>query len=429
MIKNLAIVGIQFGDEGKGKFIDLLAHNFNGVVRFQGGHNAGHTIVVDGKKTILHLLPSGILHDNLQCFIGNGVVVSLAALFAEIKQLEDQGLKVRNKLFISNNCSLILPYHIALDAARENKMGKTAIGTTLRGIGPAYEDKVARRGLRVGDLLNSKILEDKLRQLADYHSFMLQNYYKVSAPDFSVVLNETLAYAEEVKPMIIDVAAQLNHYRRQDKKLLFEGAQGAMLDIDLGTYPFVTSSNTTMGAIASGSGFGALYMDAVLGVVKAYTTRVGAGPFPTECLDAVGEGMRQRGYEFGATTGRPRRCGWLDMVLLRQATAVNSLTYIGLTKLDILDALDTIKICIAYKLNGKTLTTPPLISEELAQCEPVYEEFPGWRESTVGITDFAKLPAMAQKYIRRIEELMSVPVAMIGTGPDRHETIVCKQLM
>lgn len=429
MIKNLAIVGIQFGDEGKGKFIDLLAHNFNGVVRFQGGHNAGHTIVVDGKKTILHLLPSGILHDNLQCFIGNGVVVSLAALFAEIKQLEDQGLKVRNKLFISNNCSLILPYHIALDAARENKMGKTAIGTTLRGIGPAYEDKVARRGLRVGDLLNSKILEDKLRQLADYHSFMLQNYYKVSAPDFSVVLNETLAYAEEVKPMIIDVAAQLNHYRRQDKKLLFEGAQGAMLDIDLGTYPFVTSSNTTMGAIASGSGFGALYMDAVLGVVKAYTTRVGAGPFPTECLDAVGEGMRQRGYEFGATTGRPRRCGWLDMVLLRQATAVNSLTYIGLTKLDILDALDTIKICIAYKLNGKTLTTPPLINEELAQCEPVYEEFPGWRESTVGITDFAKLPAMAQKYIRRIEELMSVPVAMIGTGPDRHETIVCKQLM
>jgi len=424
MTKNLVIIGAQFGDEGKGKFIDLLAHSFDGVVRFQGGHNAGHTIVVAGKKTILHLLPSGILHDNLKCFIGNGVVVSLSALFEEITLLEENGISVRDRIYVSNNCSLILPYHCALDAARENKMGKAAIGTTRRGIGPAYEDKVARRGLRVCDLLSHKTLEEKLRNLADYHSFVLQNYYNVEVPDFGVVLDELQTYAKMIQPMIIDVAAVLEDYRQQGKKLLFEGAQGAMLDIDLGTYPFVTSSNTTMGAVGSGCGFGPLYVDAVLGVVKAYTTRVGAGPFPTECLDDIGEDIRMRGGEFGSTTGRPRRCGWLDMVMLRRAVAVNSLTHIGLTKLDILDNLEKIKICVAYQLNGKKLTSPPLINDELAQCEPIYEEFPGWMEATSGITDFVKLPPNAQKYIQRIEELSGVPIAMIGTGPDRKDTIL-----
>lgn len=429
MIKNLAIIGTQWGDEGKGKFIDLLADGFDGVVRFQGGHNAGHTIMVAGEKTVLHLLPSGILHDNIRCFIGNGVVVSLAALFEEIRHLEDKGIATKNKLFISNNCSLILSYHCALDEVRENTMGTTAIGTTRRGIGPAYEDKVGRRGLRMSDLFNHKSLENKLRRLADYYSFILKQYYHVAVPDFDLVLDELFAYSEVIKPMIADVAVLLHDYYRQNKKILFEGAQGAMLDVDFGTYPFVTSSNTTTAAIASGTGFNPLGIDAILGVVKTYTTRVGAGPFPTECFDITGENLRQRGSEFGATTGRPRRCGWLDMVLLRQAMIINGVTNVALTKLDILDQLETIKICVAYKLHGKVITTPPLVNDELAECEPVYEELPGWKTNTTGTTDFAKLPPLAQKYVKYIEELLELPVTMIGTGPNRHETIIREQLV
>lgn len=428
MIKNLAIIGAQFGDEGKGKFIDLVAKNFDCVVRFQGGHNAGHTIVVNGKKIVLHLLPSGILHENLACFLGNGVVISLDALLEEMNYLLVNSLDVSKRLFISNNCSLILPYHVLLDEAREKKMGANPIGTTKRGIGPAYEDKVARRGLRIGDLLNVDTLPDKLQKLAEYHEFVLKNYYGVEVPAFENVLNKLLEQAKFIRSMITDVASVLHQYRQENKRILFEGAQGAMLDIDLGTYPFVTSSNTTSGGISTGSGVGPAYIDAILGVVKAYTTRVGSGPFPTELFDEVGELIRKIGDEFGATTGRPRRCGWLDLVLLKQAVAVNSLTHIGLTKLDILDVFATIKICTAYTLDGKMLTTLPLNHDDLARCEPIYEELDGWQSSTVGITRFVDLPVLTQRYIARIEEFLGVPVAIIGTGPDREETIECIKL-
>lgn len=428
MIKNLAVIGAQFGDEGKGKFIDLVAKDFDCVVRFQGGHNAGHTIVVNGKKIVLHLLPSGILHKNLTCFLGNGVVVSLDALLEEMNYLISNGVEVNNRLFISNNCSLILPYHGLLDEAREKKMGANSIGTTKRGIGPAYEDKVARRGLRIGDLLNLETLPNKLRNLADYHEFVLKNYYSVEVPSFDSVLHKLIEQAKIIQPMIVDVVNTLHKYRQENKKILFEGAQGAMLDIDLGTYPFVTSSTTTSGGISSGSGVGPLYIDAILGVVKAYTTRVGSGPFPTELFDEAGEIIRKNGDEFGATTGRPRRCGWLDLVLLKQAVEVNSLTHIGLTKLDILDTFSKIKICVAYKLEGKTITSLPLNHDDLARCEPVYEELDGWQTSIAGMKEFSQLPELTQRYIARIEEFVGIPVAIIGTGPDREETIECVKL-
>lgn len=427
MVNNLVLIGAQWGDEGKGKFVDLLAENISGVVRFHGGHNAGHTIFINGRKNVLHLLPSGIFHPKINCFIGNGVVISPSALLKEIKEVEVSGTVVNDRLHISGNCSLILPYHTILDEARENKMGQAAIGTTRRGIGPAYEDKVARRGLRIIDLFDALTLQNRLRELNDYHTFVLQHYYGYAVstlPTYNAVLAELQAFADFVKPMVADVTAILASYRKDGKALLFEGAQGVFLDIDHGTYPFVTSSNTVAGAVSAGCGFGPLHIDYVLGVTKAYTTRVGAGPFPTELHDSTGANIAERGKEFGATTGRPRRCGWLDMVLLQRAVAINSISGLGLTKLDVLDGLEKVLICTAYNLHGKIITTPPLSALELAQCTPVYEELDGWKESTHGVAAWDKLPANAMRYIERIEELAQVPVAIVSTGPNRHETIV-----
>lgn len=422
--KKVVIVGAQWGDEGKGKFVDLLTENVAGVVRFQGGHNAGHTVVIDGKKSVLHLLPSGILRKNLICFIGNGVVLSPQAVLKEIQEVEDQGISTENRLYISESCSLLLPYHEALDAARENRLGSKAIGTTKRGIGPAYEDKVARRGLRAGDLFYPKIVAAKLEALADYHNFALKNYYGVAELEYKQVLDELLQLAELLKPMITDVVPHLDKFHKEGKNLLFEGAQGTFLDIDHGTYPFVTSSNTTAGAVGVGCGLGPLYFDYVLGITKAYATRVGAGPFPTECFDEIGNLLRQKGNEFGATTGRPRRCGWLDIVMLKRSVVVNSLSGIGLTKLDILDGLEKILVCVAYELNGKKIEHLPGNIEDLQNCKPIYEELPSWQDSTVGIKDFSKLPSNAVKYIKKIEELLEIPITIISTGPARDETIM-----
>jgi adenylosuccinate synthase len=425
MSKNTVIIGAQWGDEGKGKFVDLLAERVRAVVRFQGGNNAGHTIVVAGKKSILHLIPSGILHDNVNCFIGNGVVLSPKALAEEILTLEQQGVSVRNKLKISASCSLLLPLHIALDAAQETKLGVASIGTTRRGIGPAYEDKVARRGLRAVDLKNPKVFAAKLQKLANYHNFMLQNYYHVAPLEVSAMMDEIFAAAEIILPMLTDVSAELIACRARKEAILFEGAQGTFLDIDHGTYPFVTSSNTTAGAVAVGSGFGPLYLDHVLGVVKAYTTRVGMGPFPTELHDAYGKHMSEKGAEFGATTGRARRCGWLDIPMLRKAINVNSISGFGLTKLDVLDGLDVLRICTGYRSDGEILSLPPIEADMLEKCEPIYEELSGWGSSgsVYGVTDFADLPKQAVAYIRRIEELTQVPFELISTGPDRDQTI------
>lgn len=424
--KKVVIVGAQWGDEGKGKFVDLLSENVAGVVRFQGGHNAGHTVIIGGKKFVLHLLPSGILRKSLVCFIGNGVVLSLKALIKEIQEVEMQGISTKDRLYISESCCLLLPYHEALDAARENKLGSKAIGTTRRGIGPAYEDKVARRGLRAGDLLHPKVVAAKLEALADYHNFALKHYYAAATLDFTEVLEELLQLAELLKPMIIDVVARLDKFDREDKSLLFEGAQGTFLDIDHGTYPFVTSSNTTAGAVSIGSGLGPLYFDYVLGITKAYVTRVGAGPFPTECFGEVGDFLRGKGNEFGATTGRPRRCGWLDIVMLRRSAILNSLSGLALTKLDVLDGLEKILLCVAYELNGKRLDYFPTNVEDFKNCKPIYEELPGWKESTFRIKDFNKLPNNAVKYIRRIEELAKVPITIISTGPDREDTMLLR---
>lgn len=438
MKKNIVVVGAQWGDEGKGKIVDLLTEKVAGVVRFQGGHNAGHTLVINGEKTVLHLIPSGILHENVTCFIGNGVVLSPKALIAEMQMLKTAGIDVAleencrgaaccaQKLFISANCSLLLPYHEALDQAREDALGKSAIGTTRRGIGPAYEDKVARRGLHVGDFWNPKKLAERLLEIAKYHNFMLQNYYHAPELDYQKILDELLGYAELIKPMIADVSAMLADYRAQGKALLFEGAQGTFLDIDHGTYPFVTSSNTVSGGASVGSGFGPLYLDYVLGIVKAYTTRVGAGVFPTELENNIGEDIRNRGQEYGASTGRPRRCGWLDAVMLRRSVQLNSISGFALMKLDVLDNLEKICICTNYKLNGKILDVPPANTDELANCQPVYEEFSGWQQSTVGIKQYEQLPEKAKIFIKRIEALTQTPISFISTGPDRAETIVVK---
>jgi adenylosuccinate synthase len=426
MSKNTVIIGAQWGDEGKGKFVDLLAERVRAVVRFQGGNNAGHTLVVAGKKSILHLIPSGILHDNVNCFIGNGVVLSPKALAEEIITLEQQGVSVRNKLKVSASCSLLLPLHVALDAAQETKLGAASIGTTRRGIGPAYEDKVARRGLRATDLKNPKVFTEKLQRLADYHNFMLQNYYHAAPLDVSAMQDEIFAAAEIILPMLTDVSAELIAYRARKESILFEGAQGTFLDIDHGTYPFVTSSNTVAGAVAVGSGFGPLYLDRVLGVVKAYTTRVGMGPFPTELHnDAAGKHMSEKGAEFGATTGRARRCGWLDIPMLRKAINVNSISGFGLTKLDVFDGLEVLRICTGYRCDGEVLSLPPIEADMLEKCEPIYEELPGWStsDSVYGITDFSRLPKQAVAYVRRIEELLQVPFELISTGPDRAQTI------
>lgn len=427
MTNNIVIIGCQWGDEGKGKIVDILTERVSAVVRFQGGHNAGHTLVINGKKTILRLIPSGILHQNVMCLIGNGVVISPAALLSEIKEMEASGEPIRERIRISAACPIVMPYHIALDHARE--ASRKAIGTTKRGIGPAYEDKVGRRGLRMADLMQPQRFAEKLAELIDYHNFILQNYYQVETIDFQKTLDETLAIGSELIPLIIDAPAFLFQCRAEGKKLLFEGAQGTFLDIDHGTYPFVTSSNTTAGSAASGSGLGPTFFDYVLGVTKAYATRVGSGPFPTELSDQTGETLREFGHEFGSVTGRPRRCGWLDAVMVKRAAELNCLTGLCITKLDVLDHFERLKICVGYRLGESKLNSMPLDIEQLGMCEPIYEELPGWHCSTKGITDFNKLPEQAKSYIRRIEQLIGIPVVMISTGPDRDEVIFLEQFI
>jgi len=427
MGKNVVVLGTQWGDEGKGKIVDLLTDQAAAVVRFQGGHNAGHTLVIDGEKTVLHLIPSGILREGVECMIGNGVVVAPDALLREISNLEQKGVPVRERLRISSACTLILPYHVALDQAREKARGDAKIGTTGRGIGPAYEDKVARRGLRIGDLFHRERFAAKLKELLEYHNFVLQHYYKEPAVDFQKTLDEALEHAEIIKPLVIDVTARLHQLRRQDAYIMFEGAQGSLLDIDHGTYPYVTSSSTTAGGTATGSGFGPLYLDYILGITKAYTTRVGSGPFPTELFDEVGARLAKRGHEFGSTTGRARRCGWFDAVILRRAIEINSISGLCLTKLDVLDGLETIRICTGYRDQaGNLLVDAPTDAESYLGLQPVYEEVQGWSESTVGAKTLEELPANARAYILRVEELVGAPIDIISTGPDRNETIVLR---
>ena len=426
MGKNVVVIGTQWGDEGKGKLVDILTERAKGVVRFQGGHNAGHTLVIDGKKTVLHLIPSGILRETVRCYIGNGVVLSPEALMKEIGVLESAGIPVRERLTISEACALILPIHVALDLAREKARGAKAIGTTGRGIGPAYEDKVSRRGLRAGDLFYPGLLEDRLRELLDFHNFVLSQYFHEKPLDFAEELAGLVKIGEEIKPMLGDVAGDLHRLREEGSHLLFEGAQGAMLDIDHGTYPYVTSSNTTAGGAASGTGVGLLEFDYVLGITKAYSTRVGNGPFPTELFDERGQHLSSKGAEFGATTGRARRCGWFDVVLMKRSAKLNSLTGLCLTKLDVLDGLETIGICTRYHYQGMEIDTLPIGAEAYAQCEPVIEEMPGWSESTAGVTELDKLPVAARNYIERIASLVGVPVDILSTGPDRKETIVLR---
>ncbi|MBY0544051.1 MAG: adenylosuccinate synthase [Gammaproteobacteria bacterium] len=426
MGKNVIILGSQWGDEGKGKIVDLLTNKVDCVMRFQGGHNAGHTLVINGKKTILRLIPSGILHPHVICLIGNGVVLSPDAFLAEVAELEKNGVNVRDKLRISSACSLLLPIHVALDQAREKQLGKDAIGTTGRGIGPAYEDKIARRAIRMADLRQPSRLADQLRDLMSYHNFMLKNYYGEEPLDFEAAFDTLLMQSEALLPLIDDTVDILHGLYRDGKNILFEGAQGTFLDIDHGTYPFVTSSNTTAGGASNGTGFGPLYMDYVLGITKVYTTRVGSGPFPTELSDEIGAQIAKRGQEFGSVTGRPRRCGWFDAVALRRAAFINSISGLCVTKLDVLDELDTIKLCVAYRLDGQEVDACQFDAETLSGCEPIYEELPGWKSSTYGITDYDQLPLNAKHYLNRLSELVGVPIDIISTGPDRQHTILLK---
>lgn len=427
MGNHVVVLGTQWGDEGKGKIVDLLTDNARAVVRFQGGHNAGHTLVVAGEKTVLHLIPSGILRAGVQCLIGNGVVLAPDALLKEMAYLEAKGVPVRERLKVSAACPLILPYHVALDQAREAARGASAIGTTGRGIGPAYEDKVARRGLRLGDLYRRETLAAKLGEIIDYHNFQLTHYYKVPAVDFQKTLDMALEWGEQLRGLIADVPGILHDLRREDAQIMYEGAQGSLLDIDHGTYPFVTSSNTTAGGVSTGSGVGPLYLDYVLGITKAYTTRVGAGPFPTELFDETGARLAKVGHEFGSTTGRARRCGWFDAVVLRRAVELNSISGLCLTKLDVLDGLATVKVCTGYETREAD-SIEALMSDAVALSgvTPIYEEMPGWTESTVGVQKLEDLPENARAYIRRIEALVGCPIDIISTGPDRDETIVLR---
>lgn len=426
MGKNVVILGTQWGDEGKGKIVDLLTDQVSAVARFQGGHNAGHTLVIEGEKTVLHLIPSGILRDNVTCLIGNGVVLAPDALIKEMTELEERGVPVKERLKLSLACPLILPYHVALDQARELAKGKDKIGTTGRGIGPAYEDKVSRRGLRLGDLACPESFATKLKEIMTYHNFVLENFYKVEPIDFQKTLDDALEMAKVLLPLAIDVTDELHAYRKNGDNILFEGAQGSLLDIDHGTYPFVTSSNTTAGGTATGSGFGPMYLDYVLGITKAYTTRVGSGPFPTELFDDCGAHLAKKGHEFGATTGRPRRCGWFDAVGLRHAIQINSVSGICLTKLDVLDGLEEIKVCVGYKTQNGEVTRPPLDGAGYEDIEPIYETLPGWSESTLGAKTLEDLPENARAYIRYLEEKIEAPIDIISTGPDRVETIVLR---
>ena len=428
MNNNLVVLGAQWGDEGKGKIVDMLTAEADAVVRFQGGHNAGHTIVVGDETTILHLIPSGILRQNVDCYIGNGVVLSPHALLEEMTMLAARGVEVANKLFLSDGCPLILPCHILLDQARERARGKSAIGTTGRGIGPAYEDKIARRGLRLGDLSRMDRALEKLEAVLDLHNFTLKNYYQHEQCDYAQLADQLHTWSEIMLPMMTDVSARLHDLQQQHKKILFEGAQGTLLDIDHGTYPYVTSSNTTAGGVCVGSGVAPGSIDYVLAIVKAYTTRVGGGPFPTELNDSVGEELGRRGHEFGATTGRQRRCGWLDVVALRRAVHINGVSGICFTKLDVMDQLEELRICVAYTQDGQSFESLPFNADNIENCQPEYITLPGWQTSTVGMTDFAQLPQNAKAYISKVEALLNVPIDIISTGPERNENIIRKRI-
>ena len=432
MTKNVVVIGTQWGDEGKGKIVDWLTDHAQGVARFQGGHNAGHTLVINGAKTVLHLIPSGILRDKVECYIGNGVVVSPWALMEEVDMLEKAGVPVRNRLKISEACPVIMPHHVALDQAREFAKGAGKIGTTGRGIGPAYEDKVSRRGIRIQDLFHRERLATKLAEILDYHNFVLKNYFKAETVDFQKSLDDVLLIAERIKPMVADVPRLLFEANKAGRNILFEGAQGALLDIDHGTYPFVTSSNCIASNAATGCGVGPQMLHYVLGITKAYTTRVGSGPFPTELYDAVdkldpdGKHMADRGHEFGATTGRARRCGWFDAAALKRSIQINGVTGLCVTKLDVMDGMETVRLCVGYKIDGGTTDILPVGAELLSKCEPIYEDMPGWSENTVGVKSYDDLPVKARAYLSRMEAICGVPIDIISTGPDREETIVLR---
>lgn len=426
--KNVVVIGTQWGDEGKGKIVDWLTDHAQGVVRFQGGHNAGHTLVIGGQKTALQLIPSGIMREGTACYIGNGVVLSVPDLLREIDKLQANGVEVVSRLKISEACPVILPYHAALDAAREAARGAAKIGTTGKGIGPAYEDKVARRAIRVADLLNAERFAEKLKENLDYHNFVLTNYLKAPAVDYQKTLDDTLALVPRIRPMVTDVSSALYAAHKAGASLLFEGAQGSLLDVDHGTYPFVTSSNCVAGNAAAGTGVGPNMLHYILGITKAYTTRVGSGPFPSELPtdQGVGKHLASVGHEFGTVTGRARRCGWFDAALLKRSVQINGVSGMCLTKLDVLDGVETLKLCTGYKLGGKIVDIFPVGAEEAAMCEAIYEEMPGWSESTVGAKSMEALPENARNYIKRIEVLVGVPVDMVSTGPDREETIVLR---
>ena len=425
MAKNIVVLGIQWGDEGKGKIVDLLTRHVGAVVRFQGGHNAGHTLVVDGQKTILHLIPSGILHSDVKCFIGSGVVLSPTALIQEIEALKGSVTDIEQRLRISHTCPVIMPYHILLDKLRENAKGKKAIGTTGRGIGPAYEDKAARRGIRIGDLLDDTTCRSRIDEALDYHNFVLKHFYHSDTVDADGLIRESLTFGEQLASMVGDVTVELTDCINQDDSILFEGAQGTMLDIDHGTYPYVTSSNTTAGAASTGSGIGPMLIDGILGIAKAYTTRVGSGPFPTELFDETGATLASTGQEFGSTTGRPRRCGWFDAVMVQRACLISGVSSLCITKLDVLDGLNEIKICTRYEVDNTPVDIFPDVSR-LSLCRPIYEVLPGWQTATFGIKTFSALPQAARDYIDRLESLTGCSIDLISTGPDRADTIVRK---
>ena len=426
MAKNVVVIGAQWGDEGKGKIVDWLAEETAGVVRFQGGHNAGHTLVVNGKKTVLRLIPSGILHEKLNCYVGSGVVVCPEALMGEIDELNAAGVKnVEGRLKIAKTCPMILPYHIALDQAREASRGKGKIGTTGRGIGPAYEDKVARRALRLVDLYDLDALKTKLDSVLEYYNVQLVHLHQAQPVKAEDVMAYIEKYAERIKPMLADVSNTLFEINHKGENLLFEGAQGTLLDIDYGTYPFVTSSNCLAGAASAGAGIPPQMLNYVLGIVKAYTTRVGSGPFPTELFDDIGAGLAKRGNEFGSVTGRARRCGWFDAAALKRSIQVNGISGMCITKLDVMDGIEEIKICVGYELpDGSKTDILPFGADAVESCKPIYESLPGWSESTFGVKNYDALPANAKAYLKRIEEVCGAPVAIVSTGPDREETIV-----
>jgi len=426
MGRNVVVIGTQWGDEGKGKVVDWLTESAQGVVRFQGGHNAGHTLVIGGRKQVLRLIPSGILRPGVTCYIGSGVVLSPSALLQEIDELERAGVAVRDRLRISGTCPLILPYHVALDQAREAKRGDAKIGTTGRGIGPAYEDKVARRAVRVRDLFSPERLRERIREALDLHNFVLERYFGGKPLDADQVADDALSLAPRIASMVADVPAELAAASRRGDRLLFEGAQGALLDVDHGTYPFVTSSNCIAGAAAPGAGVGPQQLDYVLGIAKAYTTRVGSGPFPTELFDDTGKHLATKGNEFGSVTGRPRRCGWFDAVAMRRSIQINGVSGLCVTKLDVLDGLPTVRICTGYRRAGQPVDLLPFGADDVAACEPLYEDWPGWTQTTYGVRRWEELPAAAQRYLQRLSELVGAPIDIVSTGPDRDETILVR---